>query len=316
MGGLQRELLLFLHGEEGLEFQPGILQGTGSSPPGDQWYLGDGNGFLRLWGSPISLQIPKWLTYKQCCCFSNILVLKERKDLWLWCYTSQSLQEAEKQRREGRDEDHCQVLRIILQRMVGDSLLHCSSPPPLLFPVRLIWMITGNDCGIEQSLHSLPTNWYLPTVKVCFLCKSNTSPPCDCSSSSCSVTRAIPCSCLDISFSVSFQCLLPLSAEVPQLCWWNKEPCVPLQVLSWGQGHVWSLEKWVVLITGALRHIYLSRAEILIWFCSSQGLLAQVQWTWTVSSPWTEVALCDVLWRITKPSLCLIWSMYQALTFA
>lgn len=124
------------------------------------------------------------------------------------------------------------------------------------------------------------------------------------------------CSCLDISFSVSFQCLLLLSAKVPQLCWWNKEPRVPLQVLSGGQGHLWSLEKRVVLITGALRHICSSRAETLIRFCQSQGLLAQVQWTWTASSPWTEVALCDVLWRIAKLGLCLTGSMYQALTFA
>lgn len=193
MGGLQRELLLFLRREEGLEFQSGILQGTGSSPPGDSWYLGNGNGFLWLWGSPISLPIPKWLKYTQCCYLSSILVLKERKDLQLWCYTSQSLQEAEKQRREGRDEGHCQELRIILWRMVGDSLLHCSSPPPLLFSIRLIQMIRGNDRGTEQLLYSLPTSWYIPTHKECFLCKSNTAPLCDCSSSSCSVTRAIPC---------------------------------------------------------------------------------------------------------------------------
>lgn len=31
--------------------------------------------------------------------------------------------------------------------------------------------------GTEQSLYSLPTNWYIPTLKECFLCNSDTSPP-------------------------------------------------------------------------------------------------------------------------------------------
>lgn len=88
VGGLQRELLLLLQGEERLVFQPGILPGTGSSSPGDQRYQRNGNSFLILWGSSISLQIPLWLTSKQCCHSGNILTLKERKDLWLRCFSA------------------------------------------------------------------------------------------------------------------------------------------------------------------------------------------------------------------------------------
>lgn len=84
----------------------------------------------------------------------------------------------------------------------------------------------------------------------------------------------------------------------------------------WGQWHVWPQKKWVKLITRKVRHICLSRAEVLDWYCANQDLLAQVHWTWTVSNPWTEGALYDVLWELTKPCFCSTETMYHPLKLA
>lgn len=85
------------------------------------------------------------------------------------------------------------------------------------------------------------------------------------------------CSCMDISFSVCFQCLLPLCQKNWVVLVKSETICstahFPASV-HWGQGHVWPIKKWVELITREVRHVCLSRAEVLDLVLHKPGLIS------------------------------------------